>query len=177
MSSIVKTSKFLSLVLRHQPEKANLKLDAAGWAPVKDLLANCHLTMEQLEKVVDENNKKRFAFNADKTMIRASQGHSVPVELGYTPSQPPEILYHGTKRENIRSIQELGLMKMSRHHVHLSVDKATAIQVGSRHGEPTVFVVRTGEMFRDGFEFFKSENGVWLTNFVLPKYLGDLMTS
>ncbi|BDD07783.1 putative RNA 2'-phosphotransferase [Fulvitalea axinellae] len=171
-----KISKFLSLVLRHKPETIGIALDGKGWTEVAGLLekmkmAGRPLDMEMLEAVVEANNKKRFAFNADKTMIRANQGHSVNVELGYTPVEPPEILFHGTARKNIGSIFQSGLEKRGRHHVHLSAETETAVAVGQRHGKPVVLEVRAKEMRRDGYAFFVSDNGVWLTEEVPTKYL------
>lgn len=170
-------SKFMSLVLRHQPEMIGLKLDEQGWAFVEELLAKMqqagkHITAEILAEVVETNDKKRFAFNEDGTKIRASQGHSIAVELAYSPMDPPEFLYHGTGVQNKESIIREGIRKGKRHHVHLSAQKDTAVQVGSRHGKPFVFVVQAGKMARAGNTFFQSENGVWLTDFVAPEFLG-----
>ena len=132
------------------------------------------LTFETLKHIVDTNSKKRFAFNDNFEKIRASQGHSVDIELGYTPQQPPDILYHGTGERSVPSIMKDGLLKHNRHHVHLSADKATAINVGQRHGKPCVFEVLSGEMFADNFVFYISENGVWLTEHVPAKYLKNV---
>ncbi|MEY8758200.1 RNA 2'-phosphotransferase [Chryseobacterium tongliaoense] len=171
-----KISKFLSLILRHQPETIHLKLDENGWAEVNELIEKSaknkiHFTPEQLDEVVESNNKKRFAFNEDKTRIRASQGHSVDIDLALIPQQPPEFLYHGTAETNISSILESGIEKRSRQHVHLSKDKETATAVGMRHGKPVILTVRTGKMTEDGILFYLSENGVWLTDFVDAKYI------
>jgi len=171
-----KISKFLSLILRHQPETINLTLDENGWADVDELREKCsknkiNFTLEELDEVVQTNNKKRFAFNEDKTKIRASQGHSIDIDLALIPQQPPQFLYHGTAQQNVDSILENGIEKRSRQHVHLSSDKETATQVGMRHGKPVILTVGTGKMFEDGIEFYISENGVWLTDFVDPKYI------
>jgi putative RNA 2'-phosphotransferase len=171
MKNTKKTSKFLSLVLRHRPERIGLELDASGWADVKELLKKANLDMETLEHVVETNNKKRFEFNDKKTKIRASQGHSVDVKLGYESRIPPSILYHGTAAKNDSSIQNNGLKKMNRHAVHLSDDFDTAMSVGSRHGKPLVYIVHAGEMYNDGIKFYLSNNGVWLTDYIDPKYL------
>lgn len=172
----IKVSKYLSKHLRHTPEKIGLKLDEAGWVSIDELLKACEknhfkISYDELIEVVETNNKKRYAISEDNKMIRASQGHSIEIELGYTPTKPHEILYHGTATHNIESISKLGLQKMERHHVHLSSDVETAIKVGSRHGKPLVYKVNSGKMFNDGYSFFVSENGVWLTDFVLPEYL------
>ncbi len=172
MKNATKTSKFLSLILRHKPEKIGLKLDESGWANVQELLKKSHnLDMEMLEFIVDNNNKKRFEFNDNKTKIRASQGHSVKVTLGYEAKEPPEILYHGTALKNEAAISEDGLKKMSRHAVHLSADRATADNVGRRHGQLLIYVVASKKMHDDGEKFYLSNNGVWLTDKVEPKYL------
>lgn len=173
---LVRRSKFLSLVLRHQPQKINIQLDEQGWVDTDVLLAalaknRVRLSLEELEEVVANNNKKRFAFNEDKTRIRASQGHSVSIDLGYRPISPPQWLFHGTATRFIDSIREKGLIKGKRHHVHLSADLETATRVGGRHGKVVVLLVESKKMEADGFEFFQSENGVWLTDHVPLRYL------
>ncbi|RNA61048.1 RNA 2'-phosphotransferase [Chryseobacterium nematophagum] len=171
-----KLSKFLSLILRHQPELINLTLDENGWAYIEDLkLKSSHnkmyFTLEELDEVVETNNKKRFIFNEDKTKIRANQGHSIDIDLGLKPQKPPEFLYHGTALHNIDSILEKGIERRSRQHVHLSPDKETATKVGMRHGKPIILTIRTGKMFEDGVLFYLSENGVWLTDYVNVQYI------
>ena len=171
-------SKFLSLILRHQPEKIGISLDAQGWTSVAILLDALKkhgqaIDFTMLKKIVDENDKKRFSFNDDLTMIRASQGHSVEVELYDQPMIPPDILYHGTAKHFVDSILEKGLIKGSRHHVHLSTDQETAIKVGGRHGKAVVLVVSAKQMYMDGFVFFRSDNLVWLTDHVPVKYLSS----
>lgn len=169
-------SKFLSLILRHQPETIGLKLDENGWADVEELRERLakkkvYFSLEELDEVVETNNKKRFAFNEDKTKIRASQGHSINIDLALEALQPPDFLYHGTAEANISSILEKGIEKRSRQHVHLSADKETATKVGMRHGKPIILTIRTGKMYEDGIAFFQSANGVWLTEFVDLKYI------
>lgn len=173
---LVKWSKFLSLVLRHKPEAIGITLDAQGWTDVDKLLqkaqaAGVPLTHEALKEIVATNNKKRFSFNANFDRIRASQGHSVHVDLGLEVQQPPERLYHGTAQQNIAGILKNGLLKQARHHVHLSTDVQTALRVGQRHGKPQVLQVSAGQMFRGGFYFYQSANGVWLTANVPQQYL------
>jgi putative RNA 2'-phosphotransferase len=171
-----KSSKFLSLVLRHKPETIGLDLDKNGWAETHVLLEklannNHGIDLKTLKEVVANNDKKRFAFNADKTKIRASQGHSIKVKLGYTVVEPPEMLFHGTATRFLESIQKQGLLKGNRHQVHLSKNKDTATKVGSRHGKVVVLRVKAAEMHKAGFEFFVSENQVWLTDYVPVEYL------
>lgn len=171
-----KISKFLSLILRHQPETINLTLDGSGWADVGELREKCakhkiDFTLEDLDEVVETNDKKRFIFNEDKTKIRANQGHSIDIDLALEPQQPPEFLYHGTARSNVDSIVEKGIERRNRQHVHLSLDKETATKVGMRHGKPVILTIRTGKMFDDGVLFYLSENKVWLTDFVDAKYI------
>jgi putative RNA 2'-phosphotransferase len=173
---ITRISKFLSLVLRHKPETIGIILDENGWTPVTILIEKLAITGTQididiLKHVVDTNAKKRFAFNNTFDRIRASQGHSITIELGYEQQVPPEILYHGTAAQHIESILSTGLNKGSRHQVHLSADTTTAINVGKRHGKPVVLEVAAGKMHNDGFIFFVSENNVWLTDNVPPGYL------
>ncbi|MBO6047565.1 MAG: RNA 2'-phosphotransferase [Erysipelotrichaceae bacterium] len=166
-----KKSHFLSKVLRHQPQAANLTLDEHGWANVDELLHNTGMTMEELETIVATNNKQRFSFNDDHTLIRANQGHSIPVDVELEAKEPPEFLYHGTAVQSVPSIDQEGLKPMSRLYVHLSKDKETALMTGKRHGRPIVYVVRSGEMARDGYTFYQSVNGVWLIKHVPPAYL------
>lgn len=174
-----KISKFISLVLRHKPEVINLKLDENGWADVEELITKSKrdshegFTFEELNEIVETNDKKRFIFNEDKTKIRANQGHSIDIDLALKPQQPPEFLYHGTAQSNIDSILEKGIEKRSRQHVHLSQDKETATKVGMRHGKPIILIIKTQEMFNDGIEFYLSENNVWLTDFVDAKYISN----
>jgi putative RNA 2'-phosphotransferase len=171
-----KLSKFLSLVLRHKPGTIGLVLDNNGWANTCELLEDAskkghEMSLESLKKIVRTNDKKRFAFNQDGTKIRASQGHSISIELGYEASLPPAVLFHGTATRFIDSIQKKGLEKRGRHHVHMSKDTATATNVGSRYGKVIILVVESKKMHQAGFDFFISENGVWLTNYVPPEYL------
>ncbi len=174
--SLVKKSKWLSKHLRHAPERIGLTLEEGGWVAVADLLEagrrnNMALSLEQLEEIVADNDKQRFSFSDDKTKIRANQGHSVEVDLHLQPQQPPAILLHGTGSQNKDSILSSGLLKGRRHHVHLSRDIETARKVGARHGKPLVFRVDAAQMHADGIEFFVSDNGVWLCDFVPPRYL------
>ncbi len=171
-----KTSVFMSLVLRHKPKAAGIVLDEHGWANVDELLNGmCEhghpITMEQLEEIVRTDNKQRYSFSEDKSLIRANQGHSIPVDVELPEAQPPEFLWHGTSTKALPSIKEQGLKPMSRLYVHLSKDEETAVTVGARHGTPTVLNVKTGEMFRAGYKFYLSVNGVWLTKEVPPQFL------
>lgn len=173
---LVRTSRFMSKVLRHDPGSVGLRLDEAGWVDVDDLLAfaaraGVALDRETLDRVVAENDKKRFAFSDDGRRIRASQGHSVAVELGLQPVAPPEDLFHGTADRNLDSIRAQGLVPGRRTHVHLSADEETAVNVGRRHGRPVVLRVAAGEMHRAGHPFYRSDNGVWLTAAVPPEHL------
>jgi putative RNA 2'-phosphotransferase len=175
-SSLVRVSKFLSLVLRHQPEKIGITLDDAGWVGVDELLdaaqrSGMRMDRALLERVVAENDKKRFAFSPDGERIRASQGHSVDVDLGLQPVEPPEELFHGTASRFVESIRGEGLRTGSRTHVHLSTDEATARKVGQRHGSPVILRVAAGRMHRAGHQFFVSENGVWLTAAVPAEFI------
>lgn len=171
-------SKFLSLVLRHQPEKIGLSLDENGWADVAELLrlsknANVKFSLEDLINVVRENDKQRFVFSEGNTKIRANQGHSVSIDLALDPIIPPNTLYHGTAINNLSAILKEGIKKQKRQHVHLSEDIDTAIKVGSRHGKPVVLIINTYQMHQDGAHFYKSENNVWLTDFVDAKYISQ----
>ena len=175
-SQLKRHSKFLSLVLRHKPEVLSLQLDPQGWISVDTLLQAMQqngrrLQRNDLETIVAENNKQRFMFSEDGQMIRARQGHSIKVDLGYETAVPPQTLYHGTATRFVDSIWKQGLIKGNRHHVHLSADLATARQVGGRHGKPYIFTVRSEEMAQAGFEFFVTGNGVWLVEHVPTDYL------
>jgi putative RNA 2'-phosphotransferase len=169
-------SRFLSFVLRHEPQSIGIELDGGGWVAVDDLVAACcargrALTREALEEIVAASPKRRFAFSEDGTRIRASQGHSVPVELGYPPVVPPAWLYHGTTAAKVAAIRRAGLRRMSRHDVHLSVDRETARAVGARRGRPVILRIAAGRMHADGHLFHRSDNGVWLTAAVPPVYI------
>ena len=173
---IVSKSKFLSRVLRHNPGLIGVTLDGRGWARVDELLALINqrgmlFTLDMLKEVVEKNDKKRFSFNEDGTMIRANQGHSIPVELDLQPVPPPEFLFHGTTERAVESIRVKGILRGRRNHVHLSIDRETAEKVGKRHGRPTVIVIRAGEMHAAGHVFYLSANGVWLTKYVPPEFL------
>ena len=169
------TSKFLSLILRHKPETIGIKLDEHGWADVSELISGISKTrpfdMKMLEEIVRTDNKQRYSFNEDKTLIRANQGHSIPVDVELEKKTPPEFLYHGTGEKFVSSIDKEGLLSKSRLYVHLSKDTDTAVKVGSRHGKPVVYRVEAGKMADDGYEFFLSVNGVWLTKAVPAEYL------
>jgi putative RNA 2'-phosphotransferase len=169
-------SKFLSLVLRHEPSKLRLTLDSAGWVPIADLLAalaraSRPLSRADLDEVVSLNSKSRFAISPDGLSIRASQGHSVPVDLAYAPSDPPPALYHGTVAAALAAIRRDGLLRMSRHHVHLSPDTATALAVGSRRGAPVLLTIAASRMRAAGHLFYLSANSVWLTTSVPPEFI------
>lgn len=171
----VQIGKFISLVLRHEPQKIGLTLDDAGWATVDDLLAGLarkgkRLSVAELEDLVMTNDKQRYSFNDDHTRIRANQGHSLKLDLQLTAMTPPEVLYHGTATRFLDAINEHGIQKRNRHHVHLAADYETAVTVGSRHGKPIVLVIDTVTMQRDGHTFYRSENGVWLTDTVPAQY-------
>lgn len=169
------TSKFLSLILRHKPEAVNITLDEHGWANTKALIAGIGRTrafdMEMLEEIVRTDQKQRYSFNEDKTLIRANQGHSVPVDVELPVAVPPRYLYHGTGKKYVESIDKIGLIPKSRLYVHLSGDVDTAVKVGSRHGKPVVYRVASGRMQEEGCVFYRSVNGVWLTKAVLAIYL------
>jgi putative RNA 2'-phosphotransferase len=172
----VRISKFLSLVLRHQPEKVGLNLDHEGWVSVSELITafethGLSLALEELKEVVRSNDKRRFSFSPDMLFIRANQGHSVTVELGYEPKQPPPILYHGTAERFLSSIRQQGLIKGQRHHVHLSDNTETAETVGRRYGKPVILSIDSERMRTDGYLFFRSDNGVWLTESVPVEYI------
>ena len=172
----VHVSKYLSKYLRHEPEALGLTLASGGWVEVDALLlaAASHgmpISRPELDEVVARNSKQRFSFDETGKLIRANQGHSVEVDLQLEPLTPPEVLYHGTAAHLVEAIGRDGLLKMSRHHVHLSVDPATARQVGGRHGRPVVFEVAAGAMHSEGYTFYRSANGVWLTDHVPPQFL------
>lgn len=172
----VKASKFLSLLLRHKPDEIGLELSSDGWASISDLvdLTKNHklpLTPELIRAVVRTSDKQRFLISPDGARIRANQGHSLSVNLGLASQPPPAHLYHGTASRFLNSIRENGLMKGQRQFVHLSLDTETAKRVGMRHGTPVILLVAAHRMHDDGFEFFVSENGVWLTDHVPAKYL------
>ena len=174
MRDVVRLSKRLSYVLRHAPGSAGLTLDDAGWVDVDDLMAALRLTRAELDDVVARNDKQRFAFDASGTRIRASQGHSVPIDLGYTPASPPAELFHGTVERHLAAILAEGLRPGSRHAVHLSPDAETARKVGARRGRPVVLRVDAAALAAEGAAFTRSANGVWLVDAVPPRHLSVL---
>jgi putative RNA 2'-phosphotransferase len=181
-------SKFISLILRHNPGVIGIKLDSHGWADVNDLIVgiNVHMNIpdkdffgpNELIEIVETDEKQRYSFNDDMTKIRANQGHSIKVDVELDEAEPPEYLYHGTANNEkyLGAIRKSGkgLLPMSRNHVHLSKDVKTAIEVGKRHGTPHVFKVHSGKMHVDGYKFYLSKNGVWLTDRVPAEYLEDM---
>lgn len=175
--NLTKVSIYMSLILRHKPETIGITLDEHGWADVKKLIEGVSrnypgFDFDILEDIVRTDDKQRYSFNEDKTKIRANQGHSILVNLELKPVKPPKFLYHGTGVKYEDDIWQDGIIPKSRQYVHLSEDLPTAINVGRRHGEPVVFRVYTEGMYEDGFIFYKSENGVWLTDRVPSEYLG-----
>ncbi|TAL15095.1 MAG: RNA 2'-phosphotransferase [Aquabacterium sp.] len=173
---LVSASKFLSLVLRHEPQRLGLQPDAAGWVAISTLLeklaaAGRPLSPQALRELVASSDKQRFALSEDGLCIRANQGHSIEVDLALPPAQPPARLYHGTATRFLPTILEEGLRRMARHHVHLSQDLDVALNVGARHGTPAILMVAAARMHADGHRFFRSGNGVWLVEAVPPAYL------
>lgn len=171
-------SKFISMILRHKPEVIGITLDEHGWADVDELIKGINETGEEiefskdtLETIVKTDKKQRYSFSQDRTLIRANQGHSIPVDVELEKKEPPKVLYHGTGSRFVKSIQEQGLLPMERLYVHLSIDVKTATNVGKRHGTPVIFQVNAEQMQKDGYDFFQSVNGVWLTKEVPAKYL------
>ena len=172
----VRLGRFLSLVLRHNPQAAGITLDEHGWADVEALLGGVRRTgrqmdREDLERIVRENSKQRYAFNQDHSKIRANQGHSLPVDVELRRETPPQVINHGTAARFLEAIRREGLRRMSRQYVHLSGDYATALAVGRRHGAPAVLTVDAAAMAAAGFVFYRSENGVWLCAAVPAAYL------
>ena len=158
------TSKFISLILRHRPEAAGIALDEHGWADVDELIRGINtagrhrLDRELLEEIVREDEKQRYSFNEDHTLIRANQGHSIPVDVELEEKEPPALLYHGTGEKYVPSIDAQGLLPKGRLYVHLSSDAETARKVGSRHGKPVIYTVDCAAMTADGFHFYLSAN-------------------
>lgn len=177
MSSLTQTSKYISLILRHKPETIGIMLDEHGWADVQELIdgvnssGNYRLDIDLLKEIVRTDEKQRYSFNEDCTLIRANQGHSIPVNVELQETIPPEILYHGTGEKYVASIEEQGLLPKSRLYVHLSADLETAKIVGQRHGKPVIYVVDCKAMIADGYKFYLSVNNVWLTKEVPSVYL------
>lgn len=175
MKTMTEISKLIAMVLRHKPERLQLTLDEHGWCDAAALVQRINnsqpFTMEDLRQIVAEDNKQRYAFNEDGTLIRANQGHSIPVDVELPVATPPAVLYHGTADRFVDSICKSGLQPRSRLYVHLSADMETAVTVGKRHGKPVIFVIDAAKMVEDGCRFYLSANGVWLTKAVPPLYL------
>ena len=175
-SRLIKISKYLSKYLRHRPDSIGIQLAPGGWVPVSELLDACQkhnfpIQLNELKEVVAQNDKQRFSFDSIGTQIRANQGHSIEIDLQLEAVIPPDILYHGTSIGAVDSILKEGISKMSRNHVHLSIDIQTAKKVGSRHGIPAILTVDATAMYSDSYTFYCSENGVWLVDSVPQKYL------
>ena len=170
MNDIIRKGKRLAFLLRHDEE---YQFDEHGWHEVSDLIANHGYTMELLDEIVETNNKKRCEFSEDKTKIRARQGHSINVDVELKETTPPDILYHGTAETTVPTILKEGIVKGNRLHVHLSQTEETAVNVGKRHGKPAVLRINTKQMSEAGIKFYLSNNGVWLTDYVSPKYIID----
>ena len=173
----MRISKFISLILRHKPEEIGLKLDRDGYIKTSDLISGLNrkgykVTITDIERIVDEDNKQRYSFNDDKSKIKANQGHSITVDLELQAIEQPKVLYHGTATRFSDSICKEGIKKQARQYVHLSADVETAEKVGRRHGELVIFKINSEQMFKDGYKFYLSENKVWLTDYVPIKYLG-----
>jgi putative RNA 2'-phosphotransferase len=177
MIDLVKKGKFLALILRHNPEVINIKLDKNGWANVKELITKGDYSLAELKEIVKTDNKGRYEFNTDQSLIRACQGHSVNVDVELVKTTPPEFLYHGTKEETRSSIFKKGLIPMSRQYVHLTSDIKTAENTaGRRKGESVILTVHSGEMSKSGIDFFLSKNNVWLVKEVPPKFIEGIST-
>lgn len=164
-------SKYLSYLLRHKPGAVGLKMDKNGWVFVDELIEKSEIPLnkESIERVVRDSDKQRFELKDGK--IRANQGHSLDVDVELVSQKPPEILYHGTATRFVDGILKEGLTPQSRQYVHLSQDRETAVKVGQRHGKAVVLPIKATEMFNDGYQFFLSKNGVWLTRHVPPEYI------
>lgn len=167
--------KYIALILRHKPETIGISLDEHGWADVQKLIEGIRkdydFDMSMLEQIVSNDKKQRYSFNEDKSLIRANQGHSIPVDVELEKKIPPEVLYHGTAVKYEVSIDKQGLIPKSRLYVHLSADIETATVVGKRHGNPVIYKVLSAEMQKSGYSFYQSVNGVWLTKQVPVEYL------
>ena len=169
------TSKYISLILRHKPEVIHITLDEHGWASVDELIEGVSKThpidMKILEEIVASDEKQRYSFNEDRTLIRANQGHSISVDVELDKVDPPKVLYHGTGEKYVSAIDQEGLISKSRLYVHLSSDLDTAVKVGERHGKPVIYRVLSQKMAKDGYTFYRSVNDVWLTKKVPTEYL------
>lgn len=174
-NNLDKISKFLSYILRHKPESIGLKLNSYGWLLIDDIIFNSQqelsLSKEIIEKTVSNNKKKRFTISDDGRYIRANQGHSIKVDLQLTPKEPPSILYHGTASRFLDSILKEGLKAGQRQYVHLSSNIETAKEVGNRYGKPLILTIDSKRMHQDDYQFFISDNHVWLIDFVPRKYM------
>ncbi|TGL58725.1 RNA 2'-phosphotransferase [Leptospira sarikeiensis] len=176
MNDPTKISKYLSYILRHAPGSIGLTLMDDGWLRIEDLISASEehgnfISIKSIQDVVKNSDKQRFLISGDGLFIKANQGHSVSIELNFKEVKPPDQLYHGTAKQFLKSIQEQGLLKMKRHHVHLSDSEEKARQVGMRRGSPIVLAIKSSFMFEAGEKFYLSENGVWLTDHVSPAYI------
>lgn len=163
---MVSKSRLLSKALRHDPLSIlGVEIDAYGYVPVNVVLEKLEISLNELQVIHDTNNKKRFEFNSDKTKIRATQGHSIPVIFDLDSIEPPKILYHRTHKNVLENIFENGLLKMNRHHVHMTEDKFL------NKSKEILLAIDSKRMYEDGYKFLKTSNDVWLTDFVPPQYI------
>lgn len=170
----IKISKYLSYILRHSPESINIEMDNHGWVWINDLIdktTKYDLSYDLIKAVVKTNRKKRFSISEDGKRIRANQGHSLEIDLDLEEKEPPQVLYHGTAKRFLEKILDEGLKPMGRHDVHLSLQESTAVEVGKRYGQPVVLEIMSQKMYEDDIKFYESDNGVWLTGYVDPKYI------
>ena len=177
MKDLKRTGKYISLLLRHHPEKAGIVLDEHGWTDVETLLEKVNLThsitLEELHQIADGPDKKRYEFSQDGKQIRAVHGHSVNVDLGYKPVEPPDVLYHGTATKYVDDINRDGLISKNRQYVHLSTNPKNAAEVGRRHGTLFIYKIDSGQMYKDGYLFYHSVSDIFLTESVPVKYLSE----
>jgi putative RNA 2'-phosphotransferase len=167
---LTKKGKYLAYILRHNPNAANLTIEDGGWVDVNELIENTDITLEELEYIVINDDKKRYSFDDNGRKIRANQGHSITVNINFKEKIPPKYLYHGTAINHLDSINKEGLTKQKRHHVHLSHTPENALNVGRRHGVPIILRIDSEKMYNDGYKFYISENNVWLVDKVPTKY-------
>lgn len=175
---LIKISKFLSLILRHKPESIGVTMSPHGWVKINELIKaaqkhKIYLSKTLIDEIIKTNDKQRFTYSSDGESIRANQGHSINIELQLEPTKPPDSLYHGTIIRFLENIRKKGLLKMNRQHVHLSLKKKTAYDVGKRHGKPIILTIDAQRMTQDGYDFYLSKNCVWLTKHVPPQYLQE----
>lgn len=169
-------SKYLSYILRHDPQEADLSIDKYGFADLNRVVEALNETKhywagkEDIEYLIENSDKTRFEIKGYK--IRALYGHSIDVEIEEELHQPPpKKLYHGTSPDSAEAISEEGIKSQNRQFVHLSKTKEEAYRVGKRHHlEPVIFQIDAEKAWKEGITFYE-RGDLYLVEYMPSTYL------